>query len=162
MDLSIRPTRDDDWQAVRALRLEMLHDTPMGFAETYETALAHDETVWRERGARGTADRSISLAAIADGRWVGTMGGYLDEGQPLLVGVYVSPAYRGGTGVAELLLAGVERWAQQHSPTLTLHVHADNLRARRFYEKHGYAETGVRVPYVLNPDETELEMRKAL
>lgn len=163
MRLSIRPTTEDDWEAVRALRLEMLKDTPMGFAETYELALTHDEAVWRQRGARGAAAGSTLLAAITDdGHWVGTMGGYLDDGRPLLVGVYVAPQFRGEGGVADMLLAAVEHWAGAHGDTLTLHVHADNSRARRYYEKRGFTETGVTLPYVLNPFEVEVEMAKRL
>lgn len=162
MDLEIRPTTEDDWREVRALRLEMLHDTPMGFAESYETALTHDESEWRRRGARGTATVSAAFAAIAESRWVGTMSGYVDAGRPMLVGVYVTPDYRGDTGVADALLAAVEHWATQHGETITLHVHADNLRARRYYVKRGYVETGVTLPYVLNAAETEIEMAKSL
>ena len=50
MDFVIRPTTEDDWESIRTLRLEMLQDTPMGFAETYETALTHAEVDWRARG----------------------------------------------------------------------------------------------------------------
>lgn len=163
MDFSIRPTTEDDWREVRALRLEMLQDTPMGFAETYETGLTHDEATWRLRGARGTAAASAAFVAITDdGRWVGTMSGFVDDGAPMLVGVYVTPEFRGDTGVADALLASVEHWGRQFGDTLTLHVHADNLRARRYYEKRGYTATGVVVPYILNAAETELEMSKAL
>ncbi len=162
MNLTVRPTTEDDWEQVRELRLEMVQDTPMGFAETYETALTHDEAAWRLRGARGTAATSISLAAIVDERWVGTMGGFLENGKPLLVGVYVTPDFRGDAGVADALLAGIEHWAGQYGDTLTLHVHADNARARRYYEKKGYALTGVSMPYILNAAETELEMAKSL
>lgn len=163
MDFSIRFTTEDDWQQVRALRLEMLQDTPMGFAETYETALTHDEAAWRLRGARGTGATSTALVAITDdGRWVGTMSGFVDDGTPMLVGVYVTPEFRGDAGVTDALLAGVEHWGAQFGDTLTLHVHADNARARRYYEKHGYTLTGVTVPYILNAAETELEMSKLL
>jgi ribosomal protein S18 acetylase RimI-like enzyme len=162
MDFEIRPTTEHDWREVRALRLEMVKDTPMGFAESYETALTHDEAEWRRRGARGGGAASAAFAAIADRRWVGTMSGYVDAGRPMLVGVYVTPDYRGQAGVADALLAAVEHWATQHGETITLHVHADNLRARRYYEKRGYIETGVTLPYVLNAAETEIEMAKSL
>ena len=163
MDFSIRPTTDDDWLQVRALRLEMLQDTPMGFAETHETALTHDEATWRQRAARGMAAASTALVAITDdGRWVGTMSGFVDDGAPMLVGVYVSPDFRGDAGVADALLAGIEHWGSQFGDTLTLHVHADNARARRYYEKRGYVATGVTVPYILNAAETEVEMSKRL
>ena len=163
MHLMIRPTTEHDWEAVRKLRLEMVRDTPMGFAESYETALTHDEAEWRRRGARGTAPTSVAFAAIADDeRWIGTMAGYIEDGRPLLVGVYVTPDFRGEAGVADALLAAVENWAAQHGDTITLHVHADNARARRYYDKQGYTATGVTLPYVLNATETEIEMAKRL
>jgi GNAT superfamily N-acetyltransferase len=155
MSLTIRTTSESDWESVRALRLEMLADTPIAFAETLETALTVDEDDWRTRAARG------AHVAIDDGRWVGTMGCYIADGSPLLVGVYVTPDAR-GTGVAEALLTSIEHWAREWGDTLLLHVHADNARAIRFYEKQGYAATGVTVPYVLNEAETELEMAKRL
>jgi ribosomal protein S18 acetylase RimI-like enzyme len=163
MSFTIRTTTADDWHEVRALRLEMLGDTPMGFAETLETALQVDEENWRLRGARGTNPQSTALVAVtADGRWVGTMGGFLDNSVPLLVGVYVTPEFRGSAGVADALLARVEKWARDYDDALLLHVHADNTRARRYYEKHGYTETGVTLPYVLDASQTELEMSKRL
>ena len=163
MDFTIRPTTEDDWESIRTLRLEMLQDTPMGFAETYEKALTHGEVDWRARGLRGAGPNTAAYAAIADdGRWIGFMGGMLHEGEPMLIGVYVTPDYRGDAGVADALLAAVEHWASQHGDRILLHVHADNARARRYYEKRGYTETGVTVPYILNSAETELEMVKPL
>ena len=50
----------------------------------------------------------------------------------------VAPAFQ-GRGVAEALLAQ----ARAHCPTLiTLKVNADNARARRFYERERFIETG--------------------
>ena len=51
--VTIRRTTESDWEALRGLRLEMLRDTPMAFGETLETALAHGESEWRMRAARG-------------------------------------------------------------------------------------------------------------
>jgi hypothetical protein len=52
-ELVIRTTREDDWQAVRALRLEMLRDTPLAYADTLERSLGYDEAEWRRRARRG-------------------------------------------------------------------------------------------------------------
>ncbi|MDQ1513892.1 MAG: hypothetical protein QOC59_1734, partial [Microbacteriaceae bacterium] len=46
---TVRPTEEDDWQAVRALRLEMLQDTPIAYLETFEQALDRPEAHWRDR-----------------------------------------------------------------------------------------------------------------
>lgn len=171
---SIRPTIADDWEQVRALRLEMLADTPIAYAETREHALEQPESEWRTRGARGVTDRGTSLVAIdADGRWIGAMAGYLPDADapaapgatvgPLLVGVYVAPDARGPeSGVTDALLAGIETWASTHGDTLTLHVHEDNTRAIAAYERRGFERTDVAVPYSLDAGKVELEMVKRL
>ena len=164
-DLVIRTTNEEDWQAVRALRLEMLRDYPLAYGETLEHALTVDEAGWRLRAARGTTPGQTSIVAIDGGRWVGQMGGYIPDvtAGPLLVGVYVAPTYRGdAAGVSRLLLDAVEDWARLHGDTLRLEVHEDNPRARRFYEKLGFTLTGRSREYELEPGGLELEMIKPL
>ncbi|MEL4319462.1 GNAT family N-acetyltransferase [Leifsonia sp. YIM 134122] len=170
---SIRPTVADDWEQVRALRLEMLADTPIAYAETRGHALEEPESEWRMRGARGLTDHGTSLVAIDEsGRWIGAMAGYLPdaadgadghEAGPLLVGVYVAPDVRGrDAGVTDALLAGIEAWARTHGDTLTLHVHEDNARAIAAYERRGFERTDAEIPYNLDPAKLELEMVKRL
>ncbi|GAA4679892.1 GNAT family N-acetyltransferase [Frondihabitans cladoniiphilus] len=166
--LTVRSTTEEDWREVRALRLEMLADTPIAYGETLEQALRQQEPEWRLRGRRGQEPRSASFVAIDGGsmQWVGTMGGYLPtapgEG-PLLVGVYVSPGFRGASaGVADALLDAVEGWARGHGSDLTLHVHEDNPRAIGFYQRRGFVDTGRRLQYELYDGGQEWEMRKPL
>ncbi|PPF79767.1 GNAT family N-acetyltransferase [Subtercola sp. Z020] len=177
----VRRTVEADWRQVRALRLEMLSDTPLAFGETLASAERLGEAVWRERARRGENPRGTALVAIDDGapssgegdddgagatgggRWVGTMGGYLDPVGPMLVGVYVSPAWRGrAAGVTDLLLDGVEQWARTEADELYLHVHTANPRAIAAYERRGYEATGTLFPYILNPHQQEQEMKKRL
>ncbi len=164
-DLVIRTTVEDDWREVRTLRLEMLRDYPIAYAETLEHALTVPESGWRLRAARGTTPGQTSIVAIDGERWVGHMGGYIPDATsgPLLVGVYVAPGYRGdGAGVSRLLLEAVEDWARLHGDTLRLEVHEDNPRARRFYEKLGFTPTGRSREYELPPGGLELELIKPL
>ncbi|WP_253259549.1 GNAT family N-acetyltransferase [Subtercola boreus] len=164
--ITVRRTAESDWAAVRTLRLEMLADTPIAFGETLAAAESLGESAWRERARRGENPRGTALVAIdesAGGRWVGTMGGYRDPVGPMLVGVYVTPDHRGhASGVTDLLLRGVEEWARGESDALYLHVHTENARAIAAYERRGYIATGVLFPYILNPHQREMEMRKAL
>lgn len=164
--LIIRRTTADDWREVRALRLEMIRDTPTGYVETLESAESHDETEWRVRGARGTAEHGIAVVGITpSGRWVATMGGYVPDAQtgPLLVGVYVAPGVRGReAGVADAMLSAVEEWARTEGDSLTLHVHEDNGRARAFYARRGFVATGRTFPYPLAPHQLEIEMVERL
>ncbi|WP_235940716.1 GNAT family N-acetyltransferase [Paramicrobacterium fandaimingii] len=165
-EYTIRRTTEDDWCEVRDLRLEMIRDTPIGFAETLETALSHGEDDWRMNAQRGMAAHGIKLAAIdGSGRWVGTMGGFVPDHEttPVLVGVYVTPRHRGRrAGVTDGLLEAIEEWARTESNRLLLHVHEDNARARIAYERRGFVLTGHTVPYNLDPSRRELEMIKRL
>jgi GNAT superfamily N-acetyltransferase len=161
---SIRPPADTDWREIRDLRVEMIRETPTAYAETLQEALSHNEVEWRMRGQRGSSDQGIALVAIADsGRWVGSIGGFVphpDTG-PLLVGVYVAPDFRGReAGLLDALLLAVEDWARTEGDQLTLHVHEDNARARKAYERRGFVATGRTVPYNLDTRKNELEMVK--
>jgi GNAT superfamily N-acetyltransferase len=162
--VQVRRTTAADWERVRELRLEMLRDTPIAYAETLEHALGHGEAEWRMRGARGEQPNSVSLVAITpDGAWVGTMGVYLAEGIPLLVGVYVAPEYRGKrAGVTDALLGGVKLWARQHGDALYLEVHEANARAIAAYEQRGFRRTGRTRPYELDATALEIEMMISL
>lgn len=163
---SVRRTVEADWRQVRALRLEALGDTPIAFLETLAAARAADEAEWRRRAARGSSDASITVAAVeADGRFVGTMGGYLPDlgAGPVLVSVYVTPPRRGrAAGVTDALLAAVEAWAASRGGTLTLEVNERNGPARAAYASRGFVLTGRSRPYPLDPRTLELEMAKAL
>jgi GNAT superfamily N-acetyltransferase len=153
-----------DWQRMRELRLEMLADTPLAFLETLESARGQPETEWRSRAGRSRRQGSIGLAAVdtSSGAWLGTMSAYLDpRGDAMLVSVYVTPAWRGtAKGLTDALLDEVEAWVRAAIPEgrLLLHVHEDNPRARAFYAKRGYVETGRTIPYPLDPSQRELEM----
>jgi len=99
-----------------------------------------------------------------DGTWIAMMGGFVSEQRgPVLVGVYVDPAWRGReAGVADALLRTVEDWARTVGETLALDVHEDNPRAIAFYRRHGFEFTGDTHPHDMPPYGNEREMRKAL
>ena len=163
---SIRPTTEADWNELRTIRLEMIQDTPTAYAETLDDALRVNEAGWRTRAERASAAHGAQIVAISDGgEWVGSMGGYVPDPETgaLLVGVYVAPQWRGRqVGLTDALLTYIEEWARTEGSTLTLHVHEDNLRARRYYERQGFLATGQSVPYNLDPTKNELEMLKRL
>jgi RimJ/RimL family protein N-acetyltransferase len=130
----------DDWRAWRDLRLEAIQDTPIGFMESYEDAVRVSEEQWRERLSRS----GLRLLAYDGDRPVGMAGGFRDDaGVPVLFAVYVTPSARGG----EVLRALVDRVVAWAAPApLVLDVHVDNHRARRAYEKLGFAPTGRTTP----------------
>lgn len=158
----VREVVEHDWIRLRALRLEMLADTPIAYLETLETAEAHPVSHWK-RQARGRPDGIKLVAEDDDGRWVGTMTGIIAEGTPTLVAVYVAPAVRGSAaGVTDALLAAIERWAARHGDQVRLEVNELNGRAIDAYRRRGFAMTGRTTPYPLQPPSLELEMVKPL
>ncbi|MGJ4843939.1 GNAT family N-acetyltransferase [Leifsonia sp. Le1] len=158
---TVRASVEDDWQAYRALRLEMLEDTPIAFLETLDHARSHPDEHWRNRAANPTTTSRLFAAVADDGRWLGTMGGFHATGAPAphLVGVYITPEFRGRVhGMADALLDAVIAWARPRGSRLLLQVHEANTPAQRFYARRGFALTGSTVPYPLDPSTRELEM----
>ncbi|MET4783414.1 GNAT family N-acetyltransferase [Glaciihabitans sp. UYNi722] len=165
-ELKVRRTEAADWERYRDLRLEMLADTPLAYAESLESAGQYDEDQWKARAATGSSEDSILLVAIAENdRWVGTMTCLPYDGGPgvLLVAVYVTPDYRGASfGVMDVLLTGIEEWAHARAESITLHVHETNFRAQAAYANRGFVFTGRTIPYELDGSQNELEMLKNL
>ena len=157
----VRPSVEDDWREYRALRFEMLADTPLAYLETLEQARMHPDSHWRGRAANTSAASRLFAAVAADGRWIGSMGGFQASGapHPYLVGVYVTPAYRGREHrVTDELLDAVAAWARSRSDRLLLQVHEQNHRAIRSYHRRGFVVTGRTEPYPLDTTAREIEM----
>ncbi len=160
----VRRVVEDDWAALRAVRLEMLADTPLAYLETVADARARSEGEWRFRAGRGSAGGTdLGLCAeLPDepGRWVGYLACFMDEpGQGHVVSVYVAPSHR-GTGLATELLDRVRTWATEEAGLNRLHlfVHEHNDRAAAFYRRYGFTATGYREAYEPDPSTSEVEL----
>jgi GNAT superfamily N-acetyltransferase len=144
----IRLTTESDWPQLRGFRLENAAEHPISYGATYEQALAFDEDAWRMRARRGDSVDAAQWVAIeaATGRWIGMMACQLGDEygpEPVLTGVYTSEAFRGREyRVADALLELIEKWAADHGDALRLFVYEGSEPARRFYRRHGFAETG--------------------
>ena len=157
-----------DGARCRAIRLQMLLDTPLAYLETHADALTRPAEEWDFRAARNTAPGNTGYVAVdeATGDWVGAMNGYVPGDAPdtaWLVGVWVHPDHRGpAAGVADALLEAVTAWARDDArvPRLLLEVHEANGRAIAFYQARGFTPTGRTVPYPLDPAANEVEMER--
>ena len=160
MALEIRVVTADDWAVWRLLRLQALAEAPYAFGSRFADWQHADESRWR---ARLELPDSHNLVAVVAERPVGMASGVPGDegGEAQLISMYVAPESR-SAGVAEALLDAVAHWARDvGAHTLRLDVRADNARALRMYERHGFTVTGEVARS--SPDEPlELRMCKPL
>src|SRR5450631_1193504 len=138
--LSIRVCGIDDWEGLRAIRLEALADTPDAYGSTYEESVRWSDAQWKN-----AASTRLYYLAERDGRVVGMVSGGCNDGYPgtrWLYGMYVTPSER-GTGTSALLVRSIGDWAKSHGVSeVYLHVTTSVPRARAFYEKMGFRPNG--------------------
>ena len=140
----IRLLSPDDVDIFRRIRLEALSQEPLSFASVYEDWAQLSDEEWRQH-----LDHPVFIAFV-DEEPVGMMGVKFQRPsrfshRATVIGVYVRKGQR-GTGMARLLLDHVIQHASDHRvQQLELTVNAENSAAIRFYQRHGFTETG-RIP----------------
>jgi len=83
-----------------------------------------------------------------------------EEAEVLNLAVRPETRKKGIGGV--LLQAAVEELRHRGVTRIYLEVRESNTRAKSFYQKHGFAVTGVRPKYYREPDEAAILMEKKL
>ncbi|WP_239312388.1 GNAT family N-acetyltransferase [Plantactinospora mayteni] len=161
----VRRVRPADAARVRAIRLEMLADSPLAFLETLADAAARSHAEFAARIAGMSIGlRTAAFVAEVDGRVVGHAGGQAAPGQSgitVVFAVYLTPAWR-GSGLLAALVEAVADWSRAAGrPELLLEVVVGNDRAVRAYERLGFVDTGVRVVHPTVPVLRELQMRRS-
>jgi RimJ/RimL family protein N-acetyltransferase len=151
---------------MRALRLEMLADSPLAYLETLAEAAARPHAEFRRRIAQvATGDQRAQFIAERDGRLVGHAGGAQwpsDASSTVIFAVYVTPSCR-GTGVLGQLVEAVADWSRAAGrPRLLLEVVTGNARALRAYRRLGFTPTGETHPHPTIPGLTELVMARGV
>jgi GNAT superfamily N-acetyltransferase len=156
---AVRRLQPGDWQVLRDIRLTALADSPSAFASSLAREQAFAEPDWTRRITSGC---SVVATNRADGAPVGLAGGYLHDGVPELIAMWVRPDRR-GTGAADALVDAVADWArEQGSDRLVLWVVVGNERAEGVYRRLGFAHTGAAQPVPGNPSLTEVQMERLL
>jgi GNAT superfamily N-acetyltransferase len=149
-----------DWHAVRSIRLTALADAPFAFGSTLARELAFDDQEWQRRVREGTW-----FLAWCGQQPVGIVAGISDTDQPEdrhLAAMWVAADQR-GTSVAEELVEAIVGWATlQGAARVTLWVADANARARRFYDRLGFATTGQRQPLPSAPETGEELLQRPL
>src|SRR3954447_12231754 len=144
---TVRRVTPDDAARMRALRLEMLADSPLAFLETLAQAAARSHDSYRARIAQAAAGNQVAqFVADPGGRLIGHAGGTVlpeEPGTTVVFAVYITPARR-GTGILDALIEAVAEWSvAMGRRELMLEVVVGNDRAVRAYERLGFRDTGV-------------------
>jgi ribosomal protein S18 acetylase RimI-like enzyme len=158
----VRALVEDDWAALRAVRMDALADSPSAFGSTLAREQAFTERTWRTR-ARGSAATRLFVAWC--GEAAAGIAGVHDEGDGSLqlVSVWVSPAHRRRGLARELTSAALRLAAEQGFEVIRLWVTDGNSAALSLYQSFGFASTGNRQPLPSDPalEEHELLLRLA-
>ena len=140
MSLRVRRASPADAEALRAIRVEALLDSPGAYGTTYEDVIDWDLERWRD-----LLTASAYFLGEVDGAVRGmAQGGYHDDfpGQTWLFGMFVAPDAR-ASGLADALVDAVQEWARQGGAReLHLAVALEMNRAVSFYRRRGFVEVG--------------------
>lgn len=132
--LRLRPATSDDSPAIAEIWHAGWRDGHIGNVPAELAAVRH-ESSFRERAPDRIGDTTI---AEVDGKVAGFVMVVEDEVEQ----VYVAAAHR-GAGIADALLAAAERQIREAGQSEAwLAVVGGNARARAFYERNGWADTG--------------------
>ena len=132
--VDLRPARPDDVPAVGAIWAAGWRDGHLGHVPDALVAVRTPES-FRVRAAHLVADTTV---AVVDGEIAGFVTVTSDEVEQVFVA-----AHQRGTGVAGQLLGEAERQvAAAGHARAWLAVVLGNARARRFYERSGWADDG--------------------
>jgi GNAT superfamily N-acetyltransferase len=145
-----------DLATLRKTRLRALQDSPHAFAATLDDELARSDDFWRSRLLAGAW-----FLAFRHGRPVGIVAGFTEGGDKQgrhLGSMWVEPAER-GRSTATALVEAIVAWAQgEGAQGIRLWVADGNGRALRFYERLGFAPTGLRQPLPSDPSRHEAQL----
>jgi RimJ/RimL family protein N-acetyltransferase len=148
MSLVVRPLTPDDYEELRAIRLEALRDNPASFAADADQEACYSKEEWLARLAT-----AVSFGGFVDGRLCGLVV-YSRPKSPKLAhtadlgAMYVRDQAR-GTGLADAMIEALIGHATTEVEQIKLTVNAENARAIKFYERHGFRAIG-RIPRSLN------------
>jgi ribosomal protein S18 acetylase RimI-like enzyme len=134
--ITIRPTTEDDWASLKAVRLAALLDAPAAFGVSYRNAAAITDEEWRARASGG---HPAFWLAFQQGEVVGMIGGAVSQAKRYnLIGMWVASHARGSGAAAQLVGAVKSHALGKGHHRVFLDVAPENLRAANFYQKQGF------------------------
>jgi ribosomal protein S18 acetylase RimI-like enzyme len=162
--LTVRRLTEPDWAALRATRLAALAEAPYAFSSTLERELGFTEQIWRGRleASAPAAYYGADAAGAGNGGEPAPLAGLAALLRPgpssglagwHLVSMWVGPEVR-GQGLADRLITAVcDQARAEGAAEIELWVTLGNDRARAFYRRTGFRETGDR--QLIRPEEPD-------
>ena len=149
--MNIRTTEEWDWMTLKEIRLAALVDTPTAFGVSYQIAITYSDEQWKQYASSETQPKF--WLALNDDKAIGMIGAGLDQTYRYnLIGMWVEPESR-EMGVGECLVNAVKSDSISRGfKQVFLDVSPDNLKASRFYSKHGFVFIGEEKPLASHPD----------
>ena len=105
---------------------------------------------------------SLMLVIETDGHLSGFLTGRQIADQAEVLNLAVQEKQRRRGQGSALLQAALEQFELRDAKSAYLEVRESNAIAIAFYERHGFARTGLRKGYYRNPDEAAVTMAKKL
>jgi RimJ/RimL family protein N-acetyltransferase len=163
-DISIRALDPDEWQMLRAFRLQALKSSLGAFAMSHDECASWTEDAWRAEIAApahqifGLFDRQKLIGITAAFTWRGDPSGRT----ALLAMSYIEPEYR-GRGLSNTLYEARLDWIRRSGRFRKVHVshRASNQASRRANQRHGFVRTGS-APFTWPDGTTEDEVHYEL
>lgn len=151
MTIKIRATEERDWIILKETRLAALLDTPTAFGVSYQTAITNSDEQWKQRASSETYPRF--WLAFNDDKAIGMIGAGVDQTDRYnLIAMWVEPELR-KLGVAKSLVNAVKSDAIDRGfKQVFLDVSPDNVKATRFYKKHGFVFIDEEKPLASHPN----------
>jgi ribosomal-protein-alanine N-acetyltransferase len=110
----------------------------------------------------GMSKETENLTAESGGRVIGYISSWYGYEEVHILSIAVAEESRGG-GAADMLLAeALGRAVGNGCMKAILEVRVTNVRARRFYEKHGFRKIGIREGYYSDSGEDALVLEKEI
>lgn len=149
--MKIRATEERDWMILKEIRLAALLDTPTAFGVSYQKSIANSDEQWKQYASSETQPKF--WLAFNDDKAIGMIGAVMDQSDRYnLIAMWVEPESR-ELGVAGRLVNTVKSNAINNGfKQVFLDVSPDNLKASRFYRKHGFIFIGEAKPLASHPD----------
>jgi ribosomal protein S18 acetylase RimI-like enzyme len=142
MNIAVRLITPEDYDVFRVLRLESLRLLPDCFAAD----LAQEEAMPKEEWLKRLSSAS-SFGGFIDGTLSG-MVVFSRPSRPKLahtgdIGAMYVRASAQGTGLADALMTALLKHAATVVEQVQLTVNAENARAIKFYQRHGFRQIGI-------------------